>query len=178
MLEVSSSLHYQGHFREIAPWSTMLLTPPHIIIVVWLNGFISGSLLQQRPLYKPPTFHLDRIQYCGDTRLWSLCIQNCAKWALFSNLVIICYTSRHLVVTVTDNIAAIVNWWYWKQGRLGASLLLLDWSSLSQVFFIESICDDPDIIAENIRVCWCSLPRSIHPRFVVLSVWYGHSSVI
>ena len=40
----------------------MLLTPPHIIIVVQLNGFISGSLLQQRPLYKPPTFHLDRYR--------------------------------------------------------------------------------------------------------------------
>ena len=27
-----------------------------IVIAVWLNGFISSSLLQQRPLYKPPTF--------------------------------------------------------------------------------------------------------------------------
>ena len=42
-------------------------------------------LLQQRPLYKPPTFHLDRVQYCGDKRLRSLCIQNCAKRSLFSN---------------------------------------------------------------------------------------------
>ena len=36
----------------------MPLTPPHIVIVVRLNGIISGSLLQQRPLCKPPTFHL------------------------------------------------------------------------------------------------------------------------
>ena len=35
----------------------MLLTPAHIVIVVELNGFISGSLLQQRPLYKPPMFN-------------------------------------------------------------------------------------------------------------------------
>ena len=65
MLEVSSSLYYQDAcfgstaiFREIATRSTIPLTPPHIIIVVQLNGFISGSLLQQCPLYKPPTFHL------------------------------------------------------------------------------------------------------------------------
>ena len=65
----------------------MPLTSPHIhiVIVVQLNGFISSSLLRQCPLYKPPTFHLDHVQYCGDKRLWSLCIQNCAKWTLFSN---------------------------------------------------------------------------------------------
>ena len=33
---------------------------------------IFGSLQQQCPLCKPPTFYLDCIQYCGDTRLRSL----------------------------------------------------------------------------------------------------------
>ena len=61
----------------------MPLTPPHIIIVVQLNGFISSSLRQQRSLCKPPTFHLDRVQYCGDTRLRSLRVQNCVKNPLY-----------------------------------------------------------------------------------------------
>ena len=46
--------------------STMPLTPPHIIIVVQLNGFISSSLIQKCPLCKPPTFHLESIaEICG-----------------------------------------------------------------------------------------------------------------
>ena len=64
----------------------MLLTPPNIIIVVQLNGFISGSLLQQCPLYEPPTFHLDRIQYCGDTHAvtYMQCLAVlCKNWRLF-----------------------------------------------------------------------------------------------
>ena len=35
----------------------MPLTPPHTVLVVLLNGFISSSLLQQHPLYKPPMFN-------------------------------------------------------------------------------------------------------------------------
>ena len=82
----------------IAPRLTVLLTLPHIVIVVQLNGFISGSLLQQRPLYKPTTFHLDRILYCRDMQFWSLCIQNCAKWVLFLNPVT--YRRHHLTTSV------------------------------------------------------------------------------
>ena len=43
----------------------MLLTPPHTVLVVLLNGFISGSLLQQHPLYKPPMFN-----FRSPTVLW------------------------------------------------------------------------------------------------------------
>ena len=53
-----------------------------VILSLWfmqLNGFISSSLLQQCPLHKPPTFHLDCVLYCGDMRFWSLCIQNYAN---------------------------------------------------------------------------------------------------
>ena len=41
------------HFQASVTRSTVPLTLPHIIILVLLNGFYSGTLLQQRPLYKP-----------------------------------------------------------------------------------------------------------------------------
>ena len=43
----------------------MPLTPPHTVLMVLLNGFISGSLLQQHPLYKPPMFN-----FRSPTVLW------------------------------------------------------------------------------------------------------------
>ena len=101
----------------------MPLTLPHIVTVVRLNGFISGSLLQQRPLCKPPMFHLDCVQYCGDTRLWSLCIQNCAKWAHFSNLVTFiaklkCEYSLHTTVhVVSQAFTTHCQWWEGDSGR-------------------------------------------------------------
>ena len=33
------------------------------LLAVGLNGFISGLLLQQHLLYKPPTFHVDSRRY-------------------------------------------------------------------------------------------------------------------
>ena len=64
----------------------MPLTPPHIVIVVQLNGFISGSLLQQRPLYKPPMFHLDR------NRTIILCIHAGLRMRYIMNM----YSLQHM----------------------------------------------------------------------------------
>jgi len=112
MLEVSSSLHCQDTclgntaiFEKLPRDWQCRYSAPHVhhdVIVVQLNGFISSSTLQQRPLYQSPTLHLDCMQYCGDTWLWSQCIQNCVKWALLSNPVTYIITTLYITVQTKE----------------------------------------------------------------------------